>query len=530
MKARLAIVLLLIVLAPVGLLGWLGVTIARNEQDRARERYARVLSGRLADIRGEMAALIETHEGELLAAIEIDTLAPERIREVVRRQRLVKQLFLLDTKGELAYPREKDELTQAERGFLQRTKQLWESGETFYRPADTESGAARRHGWHSWFWGDGLNLVFWKRLPNGRIAGAEVERSALMADIIGHLPPSGIDGRRVFDGRIALLNAKGQVLYQWGACSPAAHTKPDATEQAPPPLQAWALQYFTEETDGTMLFGRSAIFNIVSGLSVVGIALMALAFYFYRESARDMREAANRVSFVNQVSHELKTPLTNIRMYAELLEQRVGDQDDKARNYVDVLVSESTRLSRLITNVLTFGKSSRRSLKLRMGVGVVDDVVRSVAKTFEPALTAAGIKLRLEGNAARKVMFDADALEQILGNLFSNVEKYAASASQLTVSRQQTENRTTIRVCDDGPGIPVNMREAVFRPFVRLSNKLTDGVTGTGIGLSIARDLACLHGGNLTLKPGMTGAAFELTLSTPAPSKPTGGRDEDPGS
>jgi len=102
-------------------------------------------------------------------------------------------------------------------------------------------------------------------------------------------------------------------------------------------------------------------------------------------------------------------------------------------------------------------------------------------------------------------------VEQILVNLFSNVEKYAASGGVLQVASSQTGETTTITVSDGGPGIPARQHEAIFQPFYRSSDRLVD-VAGTGIGLSIARELAQLHGGDVRLVDSETGACFEVTL------------------
>src|SRR6185503_4134452 len=105
--------------------------------------------------------------------------------------------------------------------------------------------------------------------------------------------------------------------------------------------------------------------------------------------------------------------------------------------------------------------------------------------------------------------------EQILGNLFSNVEKYAAQGGLMEVTSRQNGSTTLIVVADRGPGIPRGQEEKIFDPFHRLSNKLSDGVTGTGIGLSIARELARKHGGDLKAVASDVGACFLLELRTP---------------
>ena len=109
---------------------------------------------------------------------------------------------------------------------------------------------------------------------------------------------------------------------------------------------------------------------------------------------------------------------------------------------------------------------------------------------------------------------DVDALEQILGNLFNNVEKYASSGKRLEITSAQANACTEIVIRDDGPGIPARFGKRIFRPFQRLSNHIADS-PGTGIGLTIARQLAQLHGGDLRLVPSDSGASFEIRLYTP---------------
>ena len=124
-------------------------------------------------------------------------------------------------------------------------------------------------------------------------------------------------------------------------------------------------------------------------------------------------------------------------------------------------------------------------------------------------------EVELDGQAKARVELDADALEQIVGNLLGNVEKYAADGGRVRVATVQQGETTTITVSDRGPGVPEGRREAVFEPFRRLSDKLTDGVAGTGIGLAIARDLARMHGGDVRCVPASRGACFQVELHTP---------------
>jgi signal transduction histidine kinase len=145
----------------------------------------------------------------------------------------------------------------------------------------------------------------------------------------------------------------------------------------------------------------------------------------------------------------------------------------------------------------------------------VDAIIADTLESFRPVLQEAGVQIAFTPDAGRMVMLDADVLTQILGNLFSNVEKYAVGGQALEVTSRQTDDRTEIQVADRGPGVPAAQADEIFKPFVRLSNSLTDGVSGTGIGLTIARDLARLHGGDVTLARAEVGACFRVVLRTP---------------
>ena len=281
------------------------------------------------------------------------------------------------------------------------------------------------------------------------------------------------------------------------------------------PLTSWKLQYYLPSDYLNVSTGRSIYLSLVPGLLGLGLVLIGLAIYFYRENNREIREAEKRVNFVNQVSHELKTPLTNIRMYAELLESNLIDEDEKTRNHLDIIISESQRLSRLILNILSFSRSRKNKTTLHRTIGSVDEVLHHVLDNFKESFNSKGIKVEYDEGANQPVWFDHDILEQIIGNLFNNVEKYASSGGLLKITSINKNDRTIITITDNGPGIPHGKREKIFLPFYRISNKLTDGVTGTGIGLSIARDLARLHEGDLVLLQTDTGASFQLDIYTP---------------
>lgn len=393
-------------------------------------------------------------------------------------------------------------------------------------PEDEAQAPTSRSGWYSWYWDNGSHFIYWYRLTRGEVIGFELDRTRLLADIITALPETVIVVQPAYStsptatirGRTRLRDANGEVLYDWGSYNPPETTAPTVSYALANPLQAWRLEEFAPPQLLTTGYADRGLLLMAALLGSSGL-LIALAVSFYRESTREMREAAQRVNFVNQVSHELKTPLTNIRLYAELMETRLdGDSDPQLRRDLDIITGESQRLSRLINNVLTFARSNRRTLTLRPQATALDAIVERTVEHFAPGLARRGIRPDLQLAAPRRTQIDGEAVEQILGNLLSNVEKYgtpafaAAHGARVQITTSEEAEQLSLVITDEGPGIPEGDRERIFLPFLRLSNKLTDGVAGTGIGLTIARELARLHGGDLVLIPVARGASFRLTL------------------
>jgi len=500
--------LVALVLAPLCSLAWLGARLSADRRAEVSARFSELVRARLGETSAVVERLMAARERELLAATDAFPDDPRQIRRLTRRARAFGQVLVFDAEARLVFPPREGPTSAAERQFLERTRGLWEGRAFRYVHVEEQGGATANHGWHIWYWGGGLNLMLWRRQADGGMVVVELDRVRLLADLVAVLPTTTDGGP---GERTALVDSSGQVVYQWGDWSPPEKAAPQHERALAAPLQAWRLAWWgTTPNDAEGGPG----FDVLAGLAAVALGLVGLAGWFYRESARDLRQAARRVSFVNQVSHELKTPLTNIRMYAELLEEAIDPDEPRPARYVQVIVAESQRLSRLIGNVLTFARHQRAQLELHPTTGVVDDVVRAVVEQFAPALDAVGVRIEAQLEAPAQGRLDGDAVGQILANLLGNIEKYAASGEVATVSTSQVGAFTEIRVTDRGPGIPRAHRARVFEPFHRISDGLTDGATGTGIGLGIARDLARLHGGDLTLEPGDVGACFLVRIQT----------------
>ena len=526
----------MIVMVPLLLLGWMGIRILRDEQRLHDHQIQTLITSQLQAVDQTIGQYFRTLETEFPKEAAALPKNPAAVRTYLREKPDVRQMLIFDSSYQRVFPPGNSPLTRMERRFLERAGAVLSrldpssldatesgvtpipgSGPTRSKkaiPALPEDNRQELKGWHVWYSGAEMNHLFWWRDETRHLIGFELDPVRLQANIIGLLPATGGSEDRLGEARIRLVDSTGTVVYQWGRFEP--QDGPVQQLNLSPPLGSWNLEYYSSG------LGQGADlkwFNVVVALVAVGAALFGLAFYLYREHTREMKLAEQRVNFVNQVSHELKTPLTNIRLYAELLSE--GPQEDnseeggKFRHYLDVITTESHRLSRLIANVLNFARSKKDRMVLRREAGQVDEIIKSALNMFAPSLKTKGVRIHFQAGAGDRVEVDPDALEQILNNLFSNTEKYGTSGGRLDIQSSRKGDRTFIFVRDYGPGVSKRDADRIFQPFYRTHSRITDGVTGTGIGLSIARDLARLHGGDLTLIPTDKGACFKIELHTP---------------
>lgn len=271
-------------------------------------------------------------------------------------------------------------------------------------------------------------------------------------------------------------------------------------------VMAWDRITLRPHLDGGILGGAGLMAGLLTLLGVMAT----------RSQRHAQQLAAQRVSFVNRVSHELATPLTNMLLNLDLARESLSDNPAAATARLNLIEEETRRLSRLTDNVLTFSRSGRGPLAHHPHPCVPDDLVRGVLAQFAPALNRVGLVAQTAYDSSHSVLLDADAFVQIVANLLSNVEKYAASGEFAEISTHWEPDVLTVKVRDHGPGIPVAASERIFQPFVRLAHHTSEGTSGTGLGLAIARELAHTLGGTLQLNQPGTGTEFTLTLPAPA--------------
>ncbi len=239
--------------------------------------------------------------------------------------------------------------------------------------------------------------------------------------------------------------------------------------------------------------GEGAVYALAGLLVLVGAAGL---FAVYRTVAVTIGFAERRSNFVAAVTHELKTPLTSIRMYGEMLRDDIVPDEAKRREYYRTITAESERLGRLINNVLEFSRLEKGTREMNLVTGDLGAVVREMAELVRPHAEAEGFALEVEIEPdLPPVEFDRDALLQVLFNLVDNAVKYAATAKQRRISvvcrsRSGDEGGVELRVRDHGPGVPGRHLAKVFEPFYRGEDELTRRSKGTGLGLALVKGLA----------------------------------------
>jgi signal transduction histidine kinase len=236
----------------------------------------------------------------------------------------------------------------------------------------------------------------------------------------------------------------------------------------------------------------------------------------YRVGLRQLALVRQQQDFVAAVSHELKTPLTSIRMYSEMLSQGWVD-DSKRAGYYRFIHDESERLSRLVENVLALARMGRGALRVQTRPVAAAELLAQAGERLASQARQAGFTLAVACDSERILDVDPDAMMQILINLVDNALKFAASGEPRRIDigcAALADGRVELSVRDYGPGIPRADRRRVFRLFQRLDNEVTRGTRGTGIGLALVERLTRAMGGEVDLvgcEPGV-----EVRLRLPA--------------
>ena len=257
---------------------------------------------------------------------------------------------------------------------------------------------------------------------------------------------------------------------------------------------------------------------IVTWLAVVLALILCGGFFLlYRLGLGQIRLARQQQDFVSAVSHELKTPLTSIRMYGEMLREGWAPEEKK-REYYDYIHDESERLTRLINNVLQLARMTRNNIEASLKPVSAGELMNTVRSKIDTRVERAGFTLRLDcpdDVASATVNADRDYFTQIVINLVDNAIKFSAKAKRPAIDlgcHRQRDGSVVFTVRDYGPGIPRDQMKKIFRLFYRSESELTRETLGTGIGLALVSQMVAAMDGKVDVVNVDPGAEFRFSL------------------
>ncbi|MGD2067618.1 MAG: HAMP domain-containing sensor histidine kinase [Gemmatimonadota bacterium] len=524
-----ALYLLLTASAAAGVLGVAAVVATaayRAAVERSLNRYADIAAWQLTERTGE--ALEEALELTLWPVRQFGTVGDDGFPPVTVFAgftpeaedcpcplplaarfyfRLDLRTDVLDTSGEPLDPHQAVALREALRG-----------------PGDRRSGTLTVAPWS-----DGTLFLALTVLPDregtpAAVYGAAIPPSAVapvLSQALGDavlLPTSVVslaEQEEMF--LVSVLEGAGRTLFGSGAGAPSAFRAESALGDDLGGLRIELL--LSQRATAALAPGAATPPWILGSLLVGALALLGAAF---RSLATERRLLETRERFVTALSHDLRTPLAQIRLYAETLRLGRTRSEEERGAYLEFVDVEARRLGHAIENALMVGRGPG-PMPPPEPVDVAA-LAREEADRF--ACLAPGATLRVLGPDAAWASARADPLRRILANLIDNAVKYGPAGQTVDVVVKEDERRVRLRIVDRGPGIDREARGRVFEPFVRLRGSRT--TTGSGVGLAVVRDLVTALGGSVRIEDAEpTGTALVVELERaekPDPAGTRGGR------
>ncbi|HXX66236.1 MAG TPA: HAMP domain-containing sensor histidine kinase [Polyangiaceae bacterium] len=366
---------------------------------------------------------------------------------------------------------------------------------------------------HREYRGQSYLVSYWQRLlPSGGVEEGDSPRPRRFLIVAWHdigrivrdtMPPLFSERDRsersqgaASPSRVNVLDEDGRIIFG----PPLRSGEFTVAVRFPTTLYGWRVQVSPSAGDEltSRVRNRVMLELVLVVLSCVVIVLGVVTILFAAE--RERRISALKSEFVANVSHELKTPLALVRMFGEMLQSGRVTNDAKRKEYLDIIVSESERLSSLIENVLDFARVERGRQAYDFAEGSVADAVAKAVNVYRYRAEREGIELDADiDRDLPSAMIDERAIQLAIINLIDNALKYAPRTEVVTVQVRREGRWIVVRVIDRGPGVPFEDRERIFERFVRGSTvdvaSARSPVRGSGIGLALVKHIAESHGG-----------------------------------
>lgn len=367
-------------------------------------------------------------------------------------------------------------------------------------------------------------LLAYRALPDAQeayatgILGAQVDLARLEEQVLAAMRNLPMDS----EGTVAILGAGGTVMIGAQAASGTLM----ASHELAPPFDSWQVAIYLRDVPTAMrrLDVRSTAWLWL--ISVMLLSILVGGYLFILRARRQAYLSRAQTTFVSNVTHELRTPLSSIRMFAELLELQSAAPRGKttmrtsgnAAQYLAIIRQECDRLNRLIDRVIDFSRMERHVKQYQFEDADLGAVVSTVVEAFRPNADARGFDLRVAVDGPLPPMrLDADAISQVILNLLTNAVQYSATTREIRVRVRQQRTSVVIEVSDRGVGIEAKHLGRIFDKFYSTWRRMDDRTQGgLGLGLTLSREIVRAHGGDITVRS-VVGQGSTFTVTLPAP-------------
>jgi signal transduction histidine kinase len=349
-------------------------------------------------------------------------------------------------------------------------------------------------------WGDTLVYgVEYSPAAFSKFVGAELDAADLLPSTFTSSHPNRtlltVQVSDAKNGVIYLSDARPRWRYDARASLPVSYGNIEARAEIRP------------EYAGLLVIGGLPKSHLPFLLTMLGLAA-ALSVVALAQLRREVELGRLRADFVANVSHELRTPLAQIRLDLDTVRLGRHSSDAYRTAALERVDRETRRLTFLAENVLRFSRRGRTSAPAeRMATDVAAETAR-IVEEFRPLAAARRADITIEAEGAPVAMLDRDALRHIVLNLLDNAAKYGPMGQTIRVGVHNSGGAVRVSVTDQGPGVPFDERELIWQPFRRGSGAVKQGAGGSGMGLTIVREIVLQHGGQTRVQNGPSGGAM----------------------
>jgi len=280
-----------------------------------------------------------------------------------------------------------------------------------------------------------------------------------------------------------------------------------------PPFSSWKAEVGLKNTNLEDL-ARSSFLHSAGATFLVLMVLLGGIALTIRATDREARLAQAKSNFVANVSHELKTPLSLLSLFSEILELGRVKNEEKKIEYYRIIRHESLRLNKMIDNILDFSKIEAGRKTYNFAAGDMAEVIENVLSSYRYQIINSGFNIQTNMQPdLPPVLIDRDAIAQAISNLLDNAIKYSGEVKQLSIKMETLGSNLSVDIADHGIGIPRAEQAKIFEKFYRVGNGLVHDVKGSGLGLSLVKHIIEAHKGTISVESDAgKGSRFRILL------------------